>query len=407
MRDKRKKLDKKIDNVKLKEIAKKQKLKEQGITLIALVVTIIILLILAGVTLNIALSDNGLFNKTKKAAEEYKEAQENEKKQMAMIMASSNNKTWYYKDGKEISEQTEGAVPIPAGFAPTGIEGESTVDEGFVITDSRGNEFVWIPVPNAIKEDGKEITNTYTPIAEKIESTENYKGILYTGWTANSIKIKEEEKYREPDILYEWDTDERLVNVEELGGIKAQVWKEQMQKDYNEMVKSVEKNGGFFIARYEMSYDAEGRVQHKKGEKSDISNKEANQWYEFYKKQKEFANDEAYGTDLKSSMIWGSQYDAMLNWMYSCGIDLTYKKERNDKRITGINENDKFKNVYDLMGNSYEWTLTASDKFYRSARGGRYDGLHGMVDYIDRSPIDSNATDYSSRSTIYVVDNES
>ena len=56
----------------------KGKMRERGITLIALVVTIIILLILAGVTLNIALSDNGLFSKAKKAAEEYKEAQSEE-----------------------------------------------------------------------------------------------------------------------------------------------------------------------------------------------------------------------------------------------------------------------------------------------------------------------------------------
>ena len=78
MKDKKKTLDKKCENFKLKKILKRQKLKEKGITLIALVVTIIILLILAGVTLNIALSDNGLFNKAKKAADDYKEAQDRE-----------------------------------------------------------------------------------------------------------------------------------------------------------------------------------------------------------------------------------------------------------------------------------------------------------------------------------------
>ena len=52
--------------------------KEKGITLIALVVTIIILLILAGVTLSLALSENGLFDKTKDAAEEYQSQANNE-----------------------------------------------------------------------------------------------------------------------------------------------------------------------------------------------------------------------------------------------------------------------------------------------------------------------------------------
>ncbi len=85
MREKRKTLDKKEEKLKFKKIAKKQKLQERGITLISLVVTIIILLILTGVTLNIALSDNGLFNKTKKAAEDYKQAQSEEEEAIRQI----------------------------------------------------------------------------------------------------------------------------------------------------------------------------------------------------------------------------------------------------------------------------------------------------------------------------------
>ena len=50
MREKRKTLDKKEENLKFKKIAKKEKWQERGITLIALAVTIIIMLILAGIT---------------------------------------------------------------------------------------------------------------------------------------------------------------------------------------------------------------------------------------------------------------------------------------------------------------------------------------------------------------------
>ena len=78
MREKRKTSDKKSENLKFKKIAKKQKWQQQGITLIALVVTIIILLILSGVTLDIALSDNGLFKRAQEAADKYKKAQEDE-----------------------------------------------------------------------------------------------------------------------------------------------------------------------------------------------------------------------------------------------------------------------------------------------------------------------------------------
>lgn len=51
---------------------------KKGITLISLVVTIIILLILAGVTLNMILSNNGIFDMTKKATESYQIASERE-----------------------------------------------------------------------------------------------------------------------------------------------------------------------------------------------------------------------------------------------------------------------------------------------------------------------------------------
>ncbi len=85
MREKRKTLDNKDENLKFKKIAKKQKWQERGITLIALVVTIVILLILSGVTLNIALSDGGLFSKTKEAAKKYQTEAEREALEMSIM----------------------------------------------------------------------------------------------------------------------------------------------------------------------------------------------------------------------------------------------------------------------------------------------------------------------------------
>ena len=52
--------------------------KERGITLIALIVTIIVLLILAGVTISLAVKDQGIFNKAKTAGNTYKKAEVNE-----------------------------------------------------------------------------------------------------------------------------------------------------------------------------------------------------------------------------------------------------------------------------------------------------------------------------------------
>ena len=57
---------------------KKTSTREKGITLIALIVTIIVLLILAGVTINLAVNNQGIFNKAKTATRAYKNASENE-----------------------------------------------------------------------------------------------------------------------------------------------------------------------------------------------------------------------------------------------------------------------------------------------------------------------------------------
>ena len=59
--------------------------KEKGITLIALVITIIILLILAGVTLTTALSQNGLFERAKYAGEKYKESEADEAEKLGEV----------------------------------------------------------------------------------------------------------------------------------------------------------------------------------------------------------------------------------------------------------------------------------------------------------------------------------
>ena len=111
--------------------------KEKGITLIALIITIIVMLLLVGVTVNIAIN-GGLFSTAKKAVTKTEEAKDSELRFMAMANAATHNEEWVYEVGGE-------KIPIPSGFAPTEIEGENSLKEGIVITDAEGNEFVWIP----------------------------------------------------------------------------------------------------------------------------------------------------------------------------------------------------------------------------------------------------------------------
>ena len=61
-------------------VNKRYKLKEQGITLLALVVTIIVLLILAATSYTLILGNEGIFNKAKYGTNVYENAVKNEQK---------------------------------------------------------------------------------------------------------------------------------------------------------------------------------------------------------------------------------------------------------------------------------------------------------------------------------------
>jgi len=71
-----------------KRIVNKGKVREQGITLIALIITVIVLLILAGVTINLTLGDNGIFRTAEQAARNYKDA---ENKELGLLEEFTSN----------------------------------------------------------------------------------------------------------------------------------------------------------------------------------------------------------------------------------------------------------------------------------------------------------------------------
>ncbi len=75
-----------------------KKFREKGITLVALVITIIILLILAGVTINTALSENGLFRMAKKAVNEYQESEKQEQTALDSISEEMEKISIDYND---------------------------------------------------------------------------------------------------------------------------------------------------------------------------------------------------------------------------------------------------------------------------------------------------------------------
>ena len=126
-------------------LAKKKSWQERGITLIALVVTIIILLILAGVTLNMALSQNGIFSKTQEAADKYKQAQEDEEFEIEKIE--------YAADGKDIKEVKEiSTLEGFKSFRDDVNEGNKSFENTLIkLTDDidLSEEDTWTPIGTA------------------------------------------------------------------------------------------------------------------------------------------------------------------------------------------------------------------------------------------------------------------
>ena len=176
---------------------------QKGITLIALVVTIVVLLILAGVSINMVFSDGGILDKAKSAERKSTIAKEKEIVEMAYLAVSTEkaggeitpddlqaelenmvgvNKTFttldedgyllvrFLETGNEYninemgvgktSEETFSEIAtetkiytdengktaiIPKGFAVGTSSTINKVDNGLIIQDKDGNQFVWIP----------------------------------------------------------------------------------------------------------------------------------------------------------------------------------------------------------------------------------------------------------------------
>ena len=279
-------------------------------------------------------------------------------------------------DKNETYEDENGdTATIPGGFEI--LEDADTVDEGLVIQDEQGNQFVWIPVASV-----DEMATAKTGI--DTNGNQNYEGKLYK-FTSTGANVTT--SYREPDIVvdYDGDTEENYLDI--INGILGTTYSsnntstflDDMQKDYNAMIKSVEEYGGFYIGRYEISKSDSNTAQSKKNvvaltadDNSTNESQNGNTWYGLYAYGKKYTNPNN-SNSVESSMIWGSQYDAMLRWMQSGEnkVDVTGNignEINTSETITGGTETDVIRNIYDIYGGRSEWTLEAVDASCRVYR---------------------------------------
>ena len=378
----------------------------------------------------------------------------------AIISAKQGETTRYFKvkstatlatptkmdSNKTINGQTTGTANnpiIPKDFYPVNTEKAkwaydntnnkvTDVDKGLVIMDEKGNQFVWVPVSNPGSMYG-----TINGInAGKLYTSWSGTGITGTksllNWTeTNGVVTRNTSgsgSYREPATLSNYDNgkytpigaSETKTNLSIITDVIKTKYKSNyeydnmtnfgntMQNDFDKMITSVIANGGFYIGRYEASLiNNETRVVAGATSMS-ATEDSANRWYGLYARQRNFADDNGL-TSVDSSMIWGSQYDAMINWMQSTGIDVTVTasssnntaKNTDANRRTGVVAKDKLNNIYDIFGLRCEWTMEANGTSSRVSRGGVYNLNFSPSDRNYNYPIDTYDS-FSSRPTLYI-----
>ena len=385
---------------------------ERGITLIALVVTIVVLLILAGVSISLVLNNNGVISKSKDGRDQYAEAQTNEYKHFNEVTDWIDTKVGDTTGGGSTgdSESKVDRVPIPDGYYYVGgtkakglvisdAEADKELDKGKedVRRDLAGNQWVWVPVETP--------SSLYTTVDEGVALTGST-GTKTTKYTNSAIISGntrglpgDTSTFREPDILTNYDPwVYDIVGFSSLANMA-----ETMKSEYEEMIASLEKYKGFYIGRYELTAN---------GEKTGATQDNVD-WYTLYKNCTILAS----GTKVKTRMIWGLQWDATCNWLsnsdpaYSITDSSTWGNYHNNtadghgsKQNTGFSESWKANNIYDFAGNCWEFTQEADSTNRRVRRGGNIS--HGSVfpaSYRDYSYPTYTWNHLGSRATLYLI----
>ena len=329
-------------------------------------------------------------------------------------------------------------VPVPNGYVGSSATGENEIDTGYVIyegeeevTDSNvadeqksRNQYVWVPVPDISKfygtdANGKKWGKNYSFSSSTSSSYDEITGTKPYNWSESDgvMTISSKTNYREPDVVPKssstaYDSDSRLKTLG-LGAKTTHEFLNQLEKEFNNMIASVEKYGGFYIGRYETGNINQDTPVIQKGN----TNISSQTWYNMYKRCK---NIRGANTNVETGMIWGNQWDRTLMWLIETGSktkeqiaddstswgnyknatfeyvnssgSTTTKNENSSTKIpTGSTEYTKANNIYDLAGNVWDWTMEANGTNNRAYRGGYYYNNGGNNPAVGRSY--SNPTD--------------
>ena len=397
-----------------KKIMKIGMKRERGITLIALVVTIVVLLILAGVSINALFGNNGIIEKAKEAQNKMDKATENDQKEINELTNWLDNQVNGTTGGGTTGEddnpsttpkisrligtvvdkntKAEDAygnkITIPKGFkvvAHGTVAGSATytysgdnipaVQDGIVIENGTdGNQFVWVPV-GTIKNKNN-TTNTIT--------LGRYSSFTATNGVYTPAQVASVENCTQEVTI---NTNYKELSVFRAGNSATDSTAQNATaRNLEEFISTTLANGGYYIARFEASGTASKITS--KYNQTVLGNitqpNAAKAAREMYGEIKE-NNKLVYASDLVNSYAWDTAI--VFIQTYSVKTDYASHNESNTTKAftaTGKN-NDKYCNIWDMSGNAYEWTTEYSTYAITSDfrpcvyRGGYYNADLGLA----------------------------
>ena len=426
---------------------------KKGITLITLAVTIVVILILAGVTIDVTLGENGIINKSKEAANRMNnlvkedEAELNELLNELNATMDSNwnsnieipggnettnteptpppepetpkleNTTGIQTENTKVEDKFGNVVTIPKGFEVVEQEG-TTVPEGIVIQDKAGNQFVWIPVGRVYKDATK---NNYSDIQlgrYTFNTTDGTPTPVQLAYTDSNPK-NYEQLVTIDSFYQEYATRANPDGIVSDGkdGLNA------IAKDLAGFVNSVKNNGGYYLARYEASYGSGSSVADYKPlskvstgyDEYDMIYKTGNLWNYVTQidaakiSRNMYKNDSSVGveSDLVNSYAW----DTAIVYIQAMGNgngNYANKSDGNGTRKNTGTTGDKVCNIHDMASNCLEWSTEYSTDTPSSFdgpcvhRGGSYDSSGYYTAYRCNFSAASTHSDGSFRPLLYV-----
>ena len=199
----------------------------------------------------------------------------------------------------------KGYYPVNTDTAKWDASGGPQYNNGLVISDasSNGNEWVWVPVEDATTMYTEDTAGVALSGSTGVKTTKYSKDLLPDD--GETIGTPGSSSYREPDLLtdsYYGDAG----NYSQAGFSSLENMAQTMVDEYGTMIASIDKYGGFYIGRYELTANGEkpGTVLTSKT------------WYELYASCKNLAKT---GSNTTTRMIWGAQWDVTCNWLAEAG----------------------------------------------------------------------------------------